>query len=85
MPNKRDRVNLSFIPGRLKRVRDFGREHRMHANNGSLQDASVCMQMIVFLLDLRADGDVDKYLREKGSTLHDFILRSVKEFMEEES
>ena len=83
MPNKRERVNLSFIAGRLRRLRDFGREHRIRATNGSLQNASICMQMITFLLDLRADADVDKYLRENGGTLFDLILRAVKKFIED--
>lgn len=80
---KRIRVNLSFIAGRLKRLRDFGREHRMQSTNGSLQDASICMKMITFLLDLRANEKVDKHLRENGGTLFDLILRAVEKFIED--
>lgn len=83
MPPQRERVNLSFIPGRLRRLRDFGSEHRMQETNGSLQNAPICMRMITFLLDLREHEDVDKYLRENGGTLFDLILRAVKKFIED--
>lgn len=85
MPVKRQRVNLSFIVGRLRRLRDFGEEHRMHETNGELQNASICMRIIMFLLNLRADANVDEYLRKNGGTLFDLIVRAVKKFIAESS
>ena len=77
------KVELSFIPVRIQKLRDFGREHRMHSNKGSLKNATICMKIISFMFDLRADLDVKAYLNEHGGTLLDLILRAIKCYISE--
>ena len=80
MPIKAKQVKLSFIPGRFKRIIDFGREHRYQSANGSLNAGFIVMRTIEFVLDLRSDPDVRKYLDRHGGTLLDLILRAVKRY-----
>lgn len=79
---KSKRVSLSFIAGRLKRLYAFGQEHEMYNNSGTLKLASICMKMIMFVLDLRANRDVARYLDETGGTFLDMVRRAVKEKIE---
>ena len=80
MPVKSKPVKLSFIPGRLKRLLEFGAEHRWQSTNGSLNAGFIVMRIIEFVLDLRSDPDVRKYLDRHGGTLLDLILRAVKRY-----
>ena len=73
MPIKSIRVNLSFIPKRLDRLRAFGKEHLMGSSS-----ATICMRIIDFVLELRWDPDVQEYLKLNGGTLLDLIRRAVK-------
>ena len=80
MPIKSIRVNLSFIPKRLDRLRAFGKEHLMRSTRG-LQDATICMRIIDFILELRWDPEVQAYLKMNGGTLLDLIRRAVKQYI----
>lgn len=81
MPIKSIRVGLSFIPNKLARLRQFGKEHHMRSNRGSLKDATICTKIIDFILELRWDPDVQRYLKSNGGTLLDLILRAVKKYI----
>ena len=81
MPVTSKVVKLSFIPGRLKRLLNFGREHRMQTRSGDLQPGEISMNLIEFILDLRDDPDVQKYLDQHGGMFLDLILRAVKRYV----
>ena len=80
MSIKSIRVNLSFIPKRLNKLRAFGKEHLMRSNRG-LKDATICMKIIDFILDLRWDPDIQAYLKKHGGTLLDLIRRAVRKYI----
>ena len=81
MPVTSKAVKLSFIPGRLKRLLNFGREHRMQTRSGELQPGEISMNLIEFLLDIRDDPDIQKYLNRHGGTFLDLILRALKQYI----
>ena len=78
MPIKSKPVKLSFIPGQLRRLLDFGKEHRLQSMNGNLQPGFISRNIIEFMLDTRLDEDVQKYLDEHGGTFMDLIVRALK-------
>ena len=61
-------VLLSFIHGRLQKLLDFGREHHMQTSQGTLKNATIAMNIINFILDLRHDPVVDQFSPENAST-----------------
>ena len=75
------RVNLRINPNRVRKIRDAGRQNRLHAIDGSLKDASICTKLVYFFLDLQSDPDVRVYLKDNGGTLLDLILRAVKRYI----
>ena len=81
MPVTSKVVKLSFIPGRLKRIILFGGEHRLQMPSGELHPGRICRHIIEFILDLRADPDIQKYLDKHGGTFLDLILRAVKRYV----
>ena len=80
MPIQSKVVKISFIPGRLKRLLNFGREHRMQSRSGELQPGHISMDIIEFILDMRDDPDVQGYLDRHGGTLLDLIQRALKRY-----
>ena len=78
---KSKKVLLSFIPARITKLRNFGREHRMQSTQGNLKNGTICMKMLNFMLDLREDDDIAKYLNKHGGTLFDLILRALKKYI----
>ena len=81
MPIRAKFVKLSVVPALLKRLLDFGREHRMQERNGSLHPSKIVMRIVRFILDVRADPDVQSCLDREGGTLEDLILRSLKQYI----
>ena len=81
MPIKPTRVEISFIPGCLKRLLNFGREHNIKPDNRTLIPSQTCRAIINFALDIRADAEVEEYLKTHGGTLHDLILRALKRYI----
>lgn len=80
MPIQSKVVKISFIPGRLKRLLNFGGEHRMRSRNGELQPGHISMDIIEFILDMRDDPDIENYLDRHGGTLLDLIQRALKRY-----
>lgn len=78
MPVKRTRVNLSLPPYLLKKLRETGRQNHLQSTDGSLQNASICTDLIEFVCSLQSDDDVQKHLDENGGILLDLIRRSLK-------
>jgi len=81
MPVTSKSVKLSFIPGRLKRLLNFGKMHRMQSRSGELHPGKISMDIIEFVLDLRDNPDVKKYLAKHGGTFLDLILRALKQYI----
>ena len=77
-------IKLSFVPVRLKRLLDFGREHRMQARSGVLHPGKIIMDIIEFILDVRDDPDIQSYLDREGGTFIDLILRALKKYISDE-
>ena len=75
------KVKLSFIPIKLRRLLEFGREHRMQSRDGSLKPGKIIMDIIDFFLDIRQDADIQKYLKRHGGTMLDLILRALKRYI----
>ena len=68
-------VLLSFIHGRLQKLLDFGREHHMQTSQGTLKNATIAMNIINFILDLRHDPVVDQILTRERINLWTYIER----------
>ena len=83
MPIKAKKVLLSFIPGRVVKLRAYGAEHRMHTTQGGLKNGTICMKIINFMLDVRADADIQKFLKDNGGSFHDLVLRALKKYIAE--
>ena len=81
MPIKPTRVEISFIPGRIKRLLNFGREHDMRTSNGKLKPAPITASIVSFMLNLRADSEVDQYLETHGGTLQSLIRHALKKYI----
>lgn len=71
------RINLSVPPARLKKIRKFAQDHSMF----DAPDATVCSNMICFLLALYDDPDIESYLSEHNATILDLIKRSLKSYL----
>lgn len=85
MPIQRTRVNLSLPPYLVKKLREAGKQNQLHSRDGSLQNATICTEMIEFICSLQFDEDVQKYLAESGGLLFDLIRRSVKDHIQNDS
>ena len=63
---KTTQVQLSFIHGRVIKLRDFGRDHRMQTSQGTLKNATIAMNIIDFILDLYYDPLTIRFLQDVG-------------------
>ena len=75
------KVQLSFLHGEIKRLLQLGSENRLHSRNGSLQKATICYEIIKFMINLFRDPEVVKYLKTHGGTFLDLILRAVHKYV----
>lgn len=66
-------VQLSFVYGKLRRLLDFGREHRMKNAQGNLKNSTVAMNIITYVLDKRSDPLVEHMLEHEHCTLFALI------------
>ena len=73
-------VQLSFIQGRHQKLLDLGREHRMHTSQGTLKSATISMNLIDFLIDLRHNPEINENLDKEGGTLLDLIQRALHQY-----
>ena len=81
MPIKSKPVRISLIPGFLKRLTEFGREHQMQTRSGELQLGRISRKILEFILKLREDPDVRRYLDRHGGTFLDLIQRAVQRYI----
>lgn len=82
MPVKSKRINLSVPPSKVPKIRDTGKKNRLHSRDGSLNDATICTELILFMCEMQSDQDVEKHLAKTGGILLDLIRRSVKKEIE---
>ncbi len=73
-------VQLSFIYGRHQKLLDLGREHRIQTSQGTLKSATIAMNFIDFLIDLRHSPLVTEILDKEGGTLLDLIQRALHQY-----
>ena len=84
MPIKSKPVKLSVLPSRISKILEVGRANKMQNVDGSLKLTTICMKIIVFVLDLHADAKIQAYLKENNGTLLDLIRRAVHRYISEE-
>ena len=73
-------VQLSFIYGRHQKLLDLGREHRIQTSQGTLKSATIAMNFIDFLIDLRHSPEIKSSLDREGGTLLDLIKRALHQY-----
>ena len=73
-------MQLSFIQGRHNKLIDLGREHRMTTSQGTLKSATISMNRIDFLIDLRHSPGINEILDKEGGTLLDLIQRALHQY-----
>lgn len=73
-------VLLSFIHGRLEKLRDLGREHDWTTSQGTLKNATIAMKIIDFFIDLRYDETYSKIIKREGIPLRTLISRSLTQY-----
>lgn len=83
MPIQSIKVQLSFIPKRLERMREFGKKQLWKKSGRELKNATVGMNIIEFVLDTSSDPDVQKYLNKHGGTFLDLVLRALKKYIDD--
>lgn len=76
-------VQLSFIPSRHQKLLELGREHQMQTSQGTLKSATITMNLVDFLIDLRHSPEIAEILSKEGSTLLDLLRRSVHQYKNE--
>ena len=74
-------VQLSFIPGKIKKLLDFGQEHRMQTSQGTLKKSAIAMNIINFIIDLRHNAEVVRILHNEGGTFLDLIQRAMDQYV----
>ena len=84
MPAKSKRINLSISPNRIRKLRDVGRQNRLHSTDGSLKDTVICAKLVNFFMELSSDADVQQYLEKNRETLFELIEKSVKDRVEKD-
>ena len=77
---KQTEVKLSFLPYIIKKLIDFGREHRMETAQGTLKNATISRKIILFILDLRHDPINNRIITHEGGTLFTLILKALHEY-----
>lgn len=73
-------VLLSFIHGRLEKMRQIGAEHHMTAANGALKNATIAMNFINFIIDLRHDDTISNIIEKEGVPLLPLIKRTLTQY-----
>ena len=71
---------LSFIPGYVKKVIQYGREHLWHNNQGTLKLATICMNIIKHTVDDRYDPTTVRMLNHFKCDHQTLINRMKLEF-----
>lgn len=77
---KPDRIELSFPQGKSKRLINFGREHQMHNDTGTLKKATIATKIISFVLNKRDNEIIDRILTHKRCTLFELITSALQEY-----
>ena len=76
-------VQLSFIAGRHQKLLELGQEHRMQTSQGTLKSATITMNLVDYLIDLRHSPDIVEILNREGGTLLDLIRRALHQYKNE--
>lgn len=73
-------VLLSFIHGRLEKMRAIGAEHSMTTAQGTLKNATIVMNIVNFIIDLRHDDTINKIIEKEGVPLLPLIQRTLTQY-----
>ena len=74
------KVFLSFIHIRLTQLREFGAEQGWFTSQETLKNATIAMNIIVFILKLRKDPVVHQILKKEGILLFSLIVRELNRY-----
>ena len=69
------KVKLSFVYGRIQKLLQFGREHRIRTGAGTIKKASVAQHIVDEVLDIRYDPVFSKIIEEKGINMLDMTRK----------
>ena len=77
---KQTEIKLSFLPYFIKKLIDFDREHRMQTAQGTLKNATICRNIIEFVLELRDKPLYNHILSHEGGTLFMLVTKALGEY-----
>lgn len=69
------KVKLSFVYGRIQKLLQFGREHRIRTAAGTIKKATVAQHIVDEVLDIRFDPVFSKIIEKEGITVLDMTRK----------
>ena len=73
-------VLLKFLPHNFKKLIDFGIEHMWKTRFQTYKNATIAMNIIVFILDLRNDPVFSQIIRKEGISPLSLIIRELNRY-----
>ena len=73
-------VLLSFIPGRLEKMRQIGKDHGWRTSTGNYKNATISGNIIDFIIDLRHDPVYSKIVEKEGIPILHLLKRSLHQY-----
>lgn len=75
-------VLVTFAHGRLEKLRQIGREEGMHTSKGTLKNATIAMNIIKFVVDLRHDPTIQKIIEKEHMPILNLIKKAMSQYQE---
>ena len=72
-------VLLKFLPHNFKKLIDFGIEHMWKTRFQTYKNATIAMNIIVFMLDLRNDPVFSQIIRKEGISPLSLIIAGIEQ------
>lgn len=76
------RVQLFFIYGRIQKLLQFGKEHRIMTSSGAVKKSSVAKNIVDEVLDIRFDPVFGKIIEDEGINMLDMNRKLWMEYAE---
>ena len=73
-------VLLKFLPHNLKKLVDFGVEHMWKTSFQTYKNATIAMNIIIFILDLRNDPVFSQIVKKEGILPLSLIIRELNRY-----
>lgn len=77
---KQTRVFLPFMPVRLAKLLDFGKENMWRTSRNTYKYATIAMNIVSFILDLRHDPVFNMIINKEGILPLSLILRELNRY-----